>query len=124
MLNVRGPDQTTGGSVSFHSRPSHLTLFVPHKLTQKKNKKKHANTHTCALLGQVPQEIIIQLQNEDQKCHPLLLRSSSAIPLTPFSSVSVSFFTNPFSFLHTFSTTTCSAVFFCFLKCALFTCPL
>lgn len=71
-----GTDQTTGGSVSFHGGPSHLTLFNSHKLTQ----KKRANTHIRTLLGQVPQEIIIQLQNEDQKCHPLLLRSSSANP--------------------------------------------
>ncbi len=115
-----GTDQTTGGSVSFHGGPSHLTLFVSHKLTQ----KKRANTHIRTLLGQVPQEIIIQLQNEDQKCHPLLLRSSSANPF--LLGFCVFLHTSFLFFLHTFCTrpTTHASCFFCFLKCALFTCPL
>lgn len=87
------------------------------------HRKKHANTHTCALLGQVPQEIIIQLQNEDQKCHPLLLRSSSANPFLLGFSV---FLHTSFFFFYTLSVLLHAVLhfFFCFLKCALFTCPL
>ncbi len=84
--------------------------------------EKNVLKHTLALLGQVPQEIIIQLQNEDQKCHPLLLRSSSANPFLLGFGV---FLHTCFVFFYTLSVLLQMwAGFFCFLKCALFTCPL
>lgn len=119
MLNVCEALNKQQGAV-FHFTAA-LLIWLSLSRTSS-HRKKHANTHTCALLGQVPQEIIIQLQNEDQKCHPLLLRSSSANPFLLGFSV---FLHTSFFFFYTLSVLLHAVLhFFCFLKCALFTYPL
>lgn len=70
----------------------------------------HANTHTCTLLGQVPQEIIIQLQNEDHKCHPLPLFLSTHLA-------------NPSSVSCICSLRLRAVLYFCFLMHIIEVCP-